>query len=185
MKRCSCVFVLTLIVFIGCRSNRAATSLDALREIKIERQTVLVLGGKMPPNADFCNWSGATCTLRSGTFSGAEAMSLSRTESGSIAAFQFDYGVMSADAVKAQIDDYAGRLGKPSTDSTVEDGEFHIRKLVWSDSATTFELSYKVRENQARASATLFDNALAAAIHYPPDWNTSILRQTVRIPSSS
>jgi hypothetical protein len=165
MKKSACLFALALIVFAGCRSNRSAKSLDSLREVKIERRTILTLGGKMPSTADFCNWSGATCALKPGTFGGAEAMSLGKTETGLIYEFHFYYGVMSTDAVNAQIDDYTRILGKPSTDSKAKIGEFDVRELVWSDSATTFELSYKSDRKQVEASATLSDNALAGPAH--------------------
>jgi hypothetical protein len=165
MKRPACLFALTLIVFAGCRSSRAAKSLDTLRDIKIERRTILTLGGKIPQASDFCDWSGATCALKPGTFAGAETMSLSKTESGLISQFHFYYGVMPYDAVKAQIDDYIRLLGKPSKDTTVKNGAFDVHELMWSDSATTFELSYKTDGKQTEASATLCDNALARAAH--------------------
>lgn len=165
MKRSACFFALALMVLAGCRSNSTAKSLDALREIKIESRTMLALGGKMPLNADFCNWSGDTCALKPGTFGGVEGMSLSRTEAGLISQFHFDYGVKSTEAVNEQIDHYTRLLGKPSRDSKVKIGEFDARELVWSDSATTFELSYKSGRNQVEASATLSDNALAGLIH--------------------
>jgi len=88
-------------------------------------------------------------------------MSLNKTESGLISRFQFEYGVLSDDAVDAQIDDYTRLLGKPLRDSTVRSGEFDIRELGWSDSATTFVLSYKTDGNHTEASAKLLDNALA------------------------
>ena len=157
--------VLTLMLFVGCRSGKDAKGLSALRKIKIERQTMLMLGGKMPSAADFCSWSGATCTLRRGTFGGAETMSLTKTKSGLIAQFQFDYGTMSADAIKTQIDDYTRLLGKPSRDSTSKVGDVDERELEWSDPDTTFELSYRTDQERTEASATLFDNALAARIH--------------------
>ena len=151
----------------GCRSNTVSKPLDSLREIKIGRttffgqQTVLVLGGKMPQRSDFCDWNGATCSLKPGTFGGTETMSLGKTESGLISQFHFDYGVMSDDAVNAQIDDYTRRLGKPSSDSTVKNGEFDVHKLAWLDTTTTFELSYKSDRKETEASASLFDNSLA------------------------
>lgn len=91
-------------------------------------------------------------------------MSLTKTESGLIAQFQFDYGVMSTDAVNAQINDYSRLLGKPSRDSTSTIGDLDERELEWSDSATTFELTYKTDRQQTEASARLSDNALAAHI---------------------
>jgi hypothetical protein len=71
---------------------------------------------------------------------------------------------MSSDAVQAQINDYIRTLGKPSKDVTSKNAEGGSRKLEWSDSATTFELSYKYTTdpNLAEASATLSDNALRA-----------------------
>lgn len=88
-------------------------------------------------------------------------MSLTKTGSGLISQFQFDYGALSDDAVDAQIDDYTRRLGKPSRDSTVKNGKFDIRDLEWSDSFTTFDLSYKTGGKQTEASARLLDNALS------------------------
>lgn len=90
-------------------------------------------------------------------------MSLSRTGSGLIYQFQFYYGIISADAMKAQIDDYTHLLGNPSRDSLSKAGQLDSRELEWSDSATTFELSYKygTDQSQAEASATLTDNMLA------------------------
>jgi hypothetical protein len=156
---------LTLMLFAGCRSKENAKGLPALREIKVERGTMLMLGGKMPSASDFCSWSGATCTLRPGTFGGTEAMSLTKTESGLIGQFQFDYGVMSADAVEAQVDEYTHLLGKPSRDSASAVGGLDERDLEWSDSATTFALTYKTDQKQTKASATLSDNGLAAHVH--------------------
>jgi hypothetical protein len=142
-----------------------------LREIRIGgskvfgAQTKLVLGVKMPDSTDFCIWSGAICSLKPGTFGGAKAMSLYKTESGFISQFRFDYGVMSNDAVYAQIDDYTRRLGKPSSDSTVRADEGGIHKIAWMDSATTFELTYKTSQDGTRASASLMDNSLAQRAH--------------------
>jgi len=98
-------------------------------------------------------------------FGGAEGISLSKTETGLISQFRFSYGVMSADAVNAQIDDYTRLLGKPSRDSKAKIGEFDDRELGWSDSATTFEISYKSEGKQFEASATLSDNTLAVLAH--------------------
>jgi hypothetical protein len=164
MKRRTCLLALTLIAFAGYRSNGSAQSLSSLREIKIDRHTLLVLGGEMPSVADFCNWSGTTCNLKPGTFSGTKEMSLNKTKSGLISQFYFYYGVTSLDAVKTQIDDYTRRLGKPSTDSTTRSGDFDDRQLEWSDSATTFKLQYRADQRQAEASATLLDNALAGPV---------------------
>jgi hypothetical protein len=161
MKRLACLSALTLIVFAGCHPNNAAKGLDALRKIKIERRTILTLGGEMPQASDFCTWSGTTCAFKPGTFGGAETMSLNKTESGLISQFQFDYGLLSDDAINAQIDDYTHLLGKPSRDSTVKNGKFNVRDLGWSDSSTTFDLSYKTDGKQTEASARLLDNALS------------------------
>jgi hypothetical protein len=156
-----------LMDFVGCRSSTAPKGLNALREIKIGRgtvfggQTILVLGGKMPDGSEFCDWNGPICSLKSGTFGGAEAMSLYKTESGFISQFRFAYGLMSNDAVDAQIDDYTHRLGKPSSRSTVRADGVDIHKLVWMDSATTFELTYKTDPRKTDASASLLDNSLA------------------------
>ena len=79
-------------------------------------------------------------------------MSLSKTKSGLISQFHFYYGVTSINAVKAQIDDYTFRLGKPSRDSTTHSGEFDDRELEWSDSATTFKFHYRTDQKQAEAS---------------------------------
>jgi hypothetical protein len=154
-----------MMVFAGCRSNATAKSLDTLRRIKIERRTILTLGGKMPPDVDFCDWSGATCELKPGTFGGTQGMSLSTTEAGLISQFHFYYGVISTDAVNAQVDDYARRLGKFTKESKAKIGGFDAREIVWSDSVTTFELSYKADGRQVEASATLSDNALAGTAH--------------------
>jgi hypothetical protein len=168
----ACAFIaFTLTGFAGCRSSTVSKPLDSLREIKIGRrtlfgrQTILVLGGKIPEASEFCDWSGATCSLNPGTFGGTESMSLRKTESGLISQFHFDYGVMSSDAVNAQIDDYIRRLGKPSSDSTAIDGGFDAHRLAWQDSATTFELTYKTDRNEIEASASLFDNSLARPAH--------------------
>ena len=160
MKKSARLFVLALIVFAGCRSNSNAKSLDILREVKIESRTILKLGGKMPPTSEFCNWNGATCTLNPGTFGGAEGISLSTIDRGLISQFHFYYGMISTDAVNAQIDDYTRLLGKPTKDSKAKIGENDVRELVWSDSTTTFELSYKSDQKQFEASAILSDNAL-------------------------
>jgi len=167
MNKIAFLFALTLTVCTGCRSAGAAGPLDALRKIKIERETILMLGGNIPPVTDFCNWRGMTCTLKPGTFGGTAAMSLTRTKSGLIAQFQFDYGVMFSDAIQAQIDDYTRMLGKPSRDSISKSGSIDFRELTWSDSSTTFELSYKyvTGREQAEASATLSDNALTEHHH--------------------
>jgi hypothetical protein len=164
MKSVALGFALALTVFAACQSAGAAGTLDTLRQIKIEKGTILILGGKLPSDADFCNWTGAMCELKPGTFGGAEAMSLSTTEPGLIYEFQFHYGAMSSDAVQAQINDYIRTLGKPSKDVTLKNAEGGSCELVWSDSATTFELSYKFTTdpNRAEASATLTDNALVA-----------------------
>jgi hypothetical protein len=119
----------------------------------------------MPPDVDFCDWSGATCELKPGTFGGTQGMSLSTTEAGLISQFHFYYGVKSTDAENVQIDHYTRLLGKPSRDSKVKIGESDGRMLGWSDSATTFELSYKADRDQVEASAMLSDNALAASVH--------------------
>src|ERR1700761_5672895 len=99
-----CVFAsFTLMIFAGCRSATAPKPLDSFRDIKIGRstlvgkQTILVLGGKMPESSDFCDWSGTTCTLKPGTFGGTETMSVRRTGSGFIYQFNFDYGALSND----------------------------------------------------------------------------------------
>jgi hypothetical protein len=160
MKKSFRLFALALIVFAGCRSNSTAKSLDILREIKIESRTILKLGGKMPPTSDFCNWNGATCTLKPGTFGGAEEISLNTKDMGLISQFHFYYGVMSTDAFNAQVDDYTRLLGKPTRDEKVKIGEVDTQELVWSDSITTFELSYKSNGKQVEASAMLSDNAL-------------------------
>lgn len=165
MKIYACLLVLIAMVFAGCRTNRTEKPLDALREIRIERRTILRLGGEMPQASTFCNWNGPTCTLNPGTFGGAERMSVSKTESGVISQFQFYYGVMSEDAVNAQIGSYTRLLGKPSRDSTAKTDQFDVRELDWSDSATTFELSYKTDRKQTEGSARLFDNALAGPTH--------------------
>ena len=165
MKRPSCLLALAIIAFVGCQSNGSAQSLKTLREIKIERRTVLQLGGKMPTVEDFCNWSGTTCALKPGTFSGTKAMSLSVTKSGLISRLDFYYGVTTMGAVQAQIDNYTHLLGKSSRDSTSATGTSNLRKLEWSDSITTFEFSYKTDGSQAEASAILFDNALTASVH--------------------
>ena len=163
-----CVFAsFTLTAFAGCRSHTAPKPLDSLREIKIGRstlfgkQTTLVLGGKMPESSDFCDWNGTTCSLKPGTFGGTETMSLCKTDSGLISQFHFDYGALSKDAVDAQIEDYTRRLGKPSSNSTVENGGIDVHKLAWQDSTTTFELTYKTDQKETEASASLFDNSLA------------------------
>ncbi|HEY5382189.1 MAG TPA: hypothetical protein VIJ65_08030 [Acidobacteriaceae bacterium] len=161
MKRLAHLFAVTSIIFVGCRPTKAATGLDALRTIRIEKRTILTLGGKMPQPSAFCLWTGTTCALKPGTFWGAKAMSLTKTESGSIYQFQFGYGMLSDDAVNAQINDYTRLLGKPSKDSTVKNREFNVRELEWSDSSTTFDLSYKTDRNQTEGSARLLDNALS------------------------
>jgi hypothetical protein len=156
---------------VGCRSGAVQKPLDSLREIKIGRstffgkQTVLVLGGKMPAHSDFCDWNGATCSLKPGTFGGTESMSLCKTDSGLISMFHFEYGAMSNDAVNAQIDDYTQRLGKPSSNSNVGNGGTEVHRLAWADSATTFELIYKTGPTDTVASASLFDNSLARPAH--------------------
>lgn len=164
MKRIALGFAFALTVFAACQSAGAAGTLDTLRQVTIEKGTILILGGKLPSDADFCNWTGAMCELKPGTFGGAEAMSLSTTEPGFIYEFQFHFGAMSSDAVQAQINDYIRTLGKPSKDVTLKNAEGGSRELVWSDSATTFELSYKYTtdQNRTQASATLSDNALRA-----------------------
>jgi hypothetical protein len=156
----------------GCRSSTVSKPLDSLRAIKIGRttlfgrQALLVLGGKMPESSDFCDWSGATCRLKPGTFGGTQTMSLDKTESGLISQFHFYYGVESDHAVAAQIDDYTRRLGKPSSDSTVKSGEFDVHKLTWLDTTTTFEVTYKTdRKGTTEASAFLFDNSFAQPSH--------------------
>jgi len=68
---------------------------------------------------------------------------------------------MSNNAVDAQIGDYTRRLGKPSSDSTVQNGDVGFHKLAWLDSATTFELTYKTDPRKTEASASLLDNSLA------------------------
>jgi len=161
MKTQAGVLALSLVLLASCRPSNDAKGLNSLREIKIERRTILRLGEKMPPAADFCNWTGATCSLRPGTFGGAERMSLTKTDSGLIAQFTFHYGVISAEAVNSQIDEYTRSLGRPSRDSTSKSGEVEERELEWSDSATTFDLCYKTDQNQTEAKATLLDNALA------------------------
>ena len=163
MKRSAYVFVFASLVFAGCLPTSAATKLDALRRIRIEQRTILTLGGAMPQPSDFCIWSGPTCALKSGTFWGTKAMSLTKTESGLISQLQFDYGVLSDDAISAQINDYIHQFGKPSKDSTVKNGESEVRELEWSDSSTTFDLSYKKDGDQTKASARLFDNALSGS----------------------
>jgi hypothetical protein len=171
MKGLAYVCAFTLMGFAGCRSGTVLKPLDSLREIKIGRstlfgrQTILVLGNKMPEGSDFCDWSGATCSLKPGTFGGTETMSLCKTESGLISQFHFDYGVMSNDSVDAQIDDYTRRLGKPSSDSTVKNGDVGFHRLAWQDSATTFELTYETDPKKTEASASLFDNSLAHVAH--------------------
>jgi hypothetical protein len=165
MKRTVRLFAFALATLSGCRPSNAGQSLNTLRIIKVERQTILTLGAKMPLSADFCDWSGETCTLKPGTFGGTKAMSLTKTESGLISQFHFDYGVMSADAVRVQIEDYIRRLGKPSKDSTTKEGDIDLREIEWSDSATSFQLFYKTGHAQVDASATLFDNALASPVH--------------------
>jgi hypothetical protein len=165
MKRPGYLLALAIIAFAGCQSNGSAQSLNTLREIKIERRTVLTLGGKMPSTVDFCNWNGTTCALKPGTFSGTKKMSLSVTESGLISRFNFDYGVTTMDAVQAQIDNYTHLLGKPLRDSASAAGISDFRKIEWSDSITTFEFSYKADGSQAEASAILSDNALNASVH--------------------
>jgi hypothetical protein len=164
MKRTVRFFALASIVLLGCRPNNAEQSLNSLRIIKVERQTLLRLGSKMPESVDFCDWSGETCTLKPGTFGGTKAMSLTKTESGLISQFHFDYGVISADAVKAQIEDYTRSLGKPSKDSTIKEGDIDLHEVVWSDSATSFRLFYKTNRAQVEASATLSDNGLATPV---------------------
>jgi len=165
MKIATYLLALLLTAFLGCRSNSSAQSLNALREIKIERRTVLTLGGKMPSVSDFCSWSGETCALKPGTFGGTKEMSLTETEAGLISQFYFYYGVTDIGAVQVQIDDYTRLLGKPSKDSTLRTGELDSRELEWSDSATTFVFSYKTDGKRAEASARLLDNALAGPIH--------------------
>jgi hypothetical protein len=156
-----------LVGFVGCRPGPVLKPLDTLREIKIGRatlfgkQTILVLGGKLPESSAFCDWIGATCILKPGTFGGTETMSARKTDSGLISQFHFDYGVMSKDAVEAQIDDYTYRLGKPIIDSSARNGEVGVHKLVWADSATTFELAYETDPQGTKATALLSDNALA------------------------
>jgi hypothetical protein len=118
----------------------------------------------MPSVADFCNWNGTTCNLKPGRFGGTKEMSLSTTQSGLISQFHFYYGVTSIDTVKAQIDDYTRRLGKPSKDSTSHLGDLDEREIEWSDSATTFKFLYRADQKQAEASAILLDNALAGPI---------------------
>jgi hypothetical protein len=159
------LFALALLAIPGCRASNAAQSLNALRNIKVERHTMLMLGAQMPLATDFCDWSEATCTFKTGTFGGAKGMSLTKTKSGAISQFHFDYGAISTDAVKAQIEDYTQSLGKPLKDSTTKEGDFNLRELEWSDSATTFKLFYKTSPAQVEASALLFDNALAAPAH--------------------
>ena len=88
-------------------------------------------------------------------------MSLSKTESDLISQFYFYYGVMSDDAVNAQIENYTRLLGKPSRDSKTKRGQFQIPELSWLDSATTFEASYKTDRKETEGSARLLDNALA------------------------
>jgi hypothetical protein len=165
MKRTVRLFAFALAALSGCRPSSSAQSLSTLRIIRVERQTMLTLGAKMPQPADFCNWSGETCNLKPGTFGGAKAMSLTKTESGLISQFHFDYGVISTDAVKVQIEDYTHRLGKPSKDLTTKEGDIDLREIEWSDSATSFHLFYKTGHAQVDASATLFDNALASPVH--------------------
>ncbi len=165
MKKRTSLLVLALIAFVGCRSNGSAQSLSSLREIKIERRTILMLGGQMPSGAVFCNWNGTTCNLKPGTFYGTKEMSLSKTELGLISKFHFEYGMTSIEAVNAQVDDYTRRLGKPSRDSTTRSGDFVNRELEWSDSATTFKFQYSTNQKQAEASATLLDNALTGLAH--------------------
>jgi hypothetical protein len=164
MKRSASFILLTLVAFAGCRSIRTAKSLDTLREVKIERGTILTLGGKMPPTTDFCNWSGAVCTLKPNTFGGTESMSLSETETGQISQFHFYYGLMSIDMVDAQINDYTRLIGKPPRDSKVKIGEIDVHRVKWTDSTTTFELTYKSDQQQIEGSATLSDNSLTKPI---------------------
>jgi len=89
-------------------------------------------------------------------------MSLTKTSAGLISQFYFDYGALSSEAVEKQIEDYTHRLGKPSNDLTTKEGAINVRKIEWSDSATSFKLIYKMDETKIEASAKLFDNVLAA-----------------------
>ena len=154
--------VLLLASLSGCRRSKAVQSLNSLRVIKVERQTLLTLGAKLPQATSFCDWGEEICLFKPGTFGGAKAMSLTRTKSGLISQFHFDYGVLSADAVQAQVEDYTQRLGKPSKESTTKEGESVLREIEWSDSATSFRLFYRTDRAQVEASASLIDKALAA-----------------------
>jgi hypothetical protein len=144
----------------GCKQISSAQSLSSLRTIKVEKQTLLTLGAKLPQATGFCDWNEEVCLFKQGTFGGVKSMSLTKTKSGLISQFHFDYGVLSADAVEAQIKDYTRRLGKPSRESTTKEGESVLREIEWTDSATSFRLFYKTDRGQVDASASLMDNAL-------------------------
>ncbi len=92
-------------------------------------------------------------------------MSLTKTESGLISQFHFEYGVITEEALEAQIDNYTRSLGKPSKDSTARQGDVDLREVEWSDPATSFCLSYRMVGTQVEAAAVLFDNALVALAH--------------------
>ena len=165
MNRVIRFVALVLVALSGCRSSSAAPSLNTLRTIKVERQTLLTLGTKMPESANFCDWIGETCTLKPGSFGGTKTMSLTKTGSGLISQFHFDYGLISTESVNAQVEGYTRTLGKPSKDSIRKQGDVDVREVEWSDSVTTFQLFYKMCGTQVEASALLFDNALVAPVH--------------------
>jgi len=62
--------------------------------------------------------------------------------------------------VDAQINDYTRLIGKPPRDSKVKIGEIDVHRVKWTDSTTTFELTYKSDQQQIEGSATLSDNSL-------------------------
>ncbi len=162
MKSTVGCFALALVSLSGCQTSSAAQSLNSLRVITVERQTKLTLGAKMPDSVRFCDWTGETCALKLGTFGGAKGMSLTKTESGLIRQFHFDYGMVSKDEAEAQIEDYIRSLGKPTKNSATRVGGDELREIEWSDPATSFKLVCKSSSAQAETSATLFDKALTA-----------------------
>jgi hypothetical protein len=161
----SILFAFVANTIAACATGTPQHPLDLLRQIKIESQTKLNLGAKLPDGSDFCIWRGRTCTLKLGSFGGAQMMFLNVDQSGLIEQFHFYYGLVDSDRVHEQVGEFTTLLGKPAVDSTVKLGAYEIREVGWDDGITSYDLLFKTDGANIEESSVLSDNKLARRAH--------------------
>jgi hypothetical protein len=137
-------------------SVAASAQQPILREIRLSDGRVLTLGQPIGAADAICIQSGANCTLKAGTYDGAESIIARVSPTQTVTRIVFGYGVVDAARMAQMSASYEKRLGRPSSCT----GESRSsNQCSWRDATTEFVLAFARTSQGMQAFATLIDLA--------------------------